>query len=102
MALDGPSFAKATEGKPSAPSAAGFSVDFLWHPDYSVEASGFVANWLAEIEAASGCACRMLICEGDDWKLREALSLGFQRAEGGGGTVDLNGRKVPLLEFVRK
>jgi GNAT superfamily N-acetyltransferase len=86
----------------SAPSAAGFSVDFLWHPDYSVQAAAFAADWLKEIEAASGCACRMLICEGDDWKLREARALGFERADGGGGTVDLNGRKVPLLRFVRK
>jgi hypothetical protein len=83
-------------------SSAGFSVDFLWHPDYSVEAAGFVANWLEEIEAASGCACGMLICDGDDWKLREARALGFERAEGGGGNVDLNGRRIPLLRFVRK
>ena len=83
-------------------STAEFSVDFLWHPDYSVEASGFVANWLEEIEAASGCACGTLICDGDDWKLRAARALGFERSEGGGGTVDLNGRKALLLRFVRK
>jgi len=88
--------------RPVAPPDAGFSVDFLWHPDYSVEAVGFVASWLAEIESASGCACRMLICDGDDWKLHEACALGFERAEGGGGNVDLNGRKVPLLWFARK
>ncbi|MGO8705130.1 MAG: GNAT family N-acetyltransferase [Candidatus Brocadiia bacterium] len=88
--------------RPAAPPAAGFSVDFLWHTDYSVQAAAFAAGWLNEIEAISGRACRMLICEGDDWKLREARALGFERAEGGGGTVDLNGRKVPLLSFVRK
>ena len=67
-----------------------------------MQAADFAAGWLNEIEAISGRACRMLICEGDDWKLREARALGFERAEGGGGTVDLNGRKVPLLSFVRK
>jgi hypothetical protein len=77
-------------------------VDFLWHPDYSVEAASFAAKWLEEIEAASGCACRMRICDGDDWKLREARRLGFEPAEGGGGTVDVNGRKVPLLSWVRQ
>ena len=61
--------------------------------------AAFAAGWLEEIEAASGCACRMLICEGDDWKLREARTLGFERAEGGGGTADVNGRKVPLLSL---
>jgi ribosomal protein S18 acetylase RimI-like enzyme len=100
-ALGRRSFAEAAEGKPSsAEPSAGFSVDFLWHPDYSVEAAGFLANWLDEIEAASGCACRMLICEGDDWKLRQARMLGFERAEGG-GSVELDGRKVPLMKFVR-
>jgi GNAT superfamily N-acetyltransferase len=101
-ALARPASAGATAGKPFAPSAAGFSVDFLWHPDYSVEAAAFVAKWLEEIEAASGCACRMLICDGDGWKLREARRLGFEPAEGGGGTVDVNGRKVPLLCLVRQ
>jgi ribosomal protein S18 acetylase RimI-like enzyme len=79
-----------------------YTVDFLWHPDYSVEAAAFAAKWLEEIEAASGCACRMLICDGDDCKLREARRLGFEPAEGGGGTVDVNGRKVPLLCLVRQ
>jgi GNAT superfamily N-acetyltransferase len=106
-ALARPAFAPlaapgAAPGKPCAPSARGFSVDFLWHPDYSVEAAAFVASWLEEIEAASGCACRMLICDGDDWKLREARTLGFERAGGEGGTVEMNGRKVPLLRLVRK
>ncbi len=85
-----------------APFAAEFSVDFLWHPDYSVEASGFVAHWLKEIEAVSGRSCSMLICEGDDWKVRAARALGFERVGGDGGTVELNGRKAPLLRFVRK
>jgi GNAT superfamily N-acetyltransferase len=87
--------------RPSAPPAAGFSVDFLWHTDYSVEGAAFVGKWLEEIEAASGCACRMLICDGDDWKLREARKLGFERAEGG-GIADVDGRKVPLLSVVRQ
>jgi GNAT superfamily N-acetyltransferase len=94
--------AGATAGKPIEPPAAGFSVDFLWHPDYSVEAAGFTADWLDQIEAESGRPCRMLICDGDDWKLRQARTLGFERAEGGGGTVELNGREVPLPKLVRK
>ncbi len=88
--------------RPAAPAAAGFSVDFIWHTDYSVQAAAFMADWLEEIEAASGRACRMLICEGDDWKLSQARALGFERAEGDGGTLDLDGRKVSLLRFVRK
>lgn len=88
--------------RPMEPPAAGFSVDFLWHPDYSVEAAGFTANWLDQIEAESGRPCRMLICDGDDWKLRQARTLGLERAEGGGGIVELNGRKVLLVTFVRK
>ena len=98
-ALFAPIFPAKQRAKRDGGASRDFSVDFLWHPDYSVEAADFVANWLEEIEAASGCACRMLICDGDDWKLREARELGFERAEGGGGTVDLNGRKVPLLRL---
>jgi hypothetical protein len=43
----------------------------------------------------------MRIGDGDDWKLREARKLGFERAEGG-GTANVNGRKVPLLSLVRQ
>jgi GNAT superfamily N-acetyltransferase len=93
---------RAAAGKPCGPSAAGFSVDFLWHPDYSVEAAAFVENWLEEIEATSGRACSMLICDGDTWKLREARALGFECAGGEGKTVEMNGRNVPLLRLVRK
>jgi hypothetical protein len=89
------------EPAPAGPSRA-FSVDFFWHPDYSVEAAGFVAAWLEEVEAAAGRPCAMLVCEGDAWKMREARKLGFDRAAGAAGAVELDGRKVPLLRLVRK
>jgi GNAT superfamily N-acetyltransferase len=100
-ALARPCKAKPCEGLRETSQGLDYTVDFLWHPVYSVEAAAFVAKWLEEIEAASGCASRMVICDGDDWKLRAARQLGFERA-GGGGTADVNGRKVPLLSLVRQ
>ena len=103
-------------GEAEAEGPRDFFVDFLWHPDYSVEAASFVAEWLEEVEAAAGRPCGMFVCEGDDWKMREARKLGFDRVEGSalrrwrdeagrrteGGAVEVDGRKVQLVRLRRR
>ena len=72
------------------------NVDFIWHPHYEREGAAFVLNFLAE--TAKGGACRLQVCENDEWKLGHAAKLGFGRPVGSGGeTIELDGRRLRVL-----
>ena len=79
-----------------------FSMDFVWHPGYSMEGRAFVAEFLADVEKRVNCGCEMRVCRGDGWKSDEAVRLGFEPADGPGGAVEIEGRRWSLVRFVRK
>ena len=76
-------------------------VDYIWHPAYAAEAREFLLDFTRSVEKESGLPCELVVCEEDDWKMRQANALGFTKTHPTDDAVDIAGKKHSLLAFRR-
>jgi len=84
-------------GAVARPDGENLSADFIWAPFHADAGRAFLADFLREAERRLGRPCRLLLCEGDAWKEREAQRLGFTRVENTGAAVEVAGRRRRLI-----
>ena len=80
----------------------GFTIDFIWHPACMEEGRAFVSDSVRDLECAAPEPCEMVVCEQDDWKLREARLLGFGERIGAEEEVVLGARRLRLVRLRRR
>jgi len=80
---------------------AGFSVDFVWHPDYSDVGLEFVRDFLRRMEERNRGGPCLFLCDRDTWKIRAAKALGFSTASRAARHMLVSGERWALDEYRR-
>ena len=83
----------------AAPTAGAMEADFVWHPHYEAEGRRFLRDFLDDAHARFGREVRILACEGDAWKKREAVRAGFAAERHSGRAAKIGNESRPLMTF---
>jgi len=83
----------------AAPAGDATEADFVWHPAYEAEGRLFLRDFLGDSRARFEREVRLLACESDTWKRREAARAGFTEERHSGRAAKVGHESRALLTF---
>jgi len=83
----------------AAPADDATEADFVWHPAYEAEGRVFLRDFIRDTRGRFEREVRLLACEGDAWKRREAERAGFTAERHSGRAAKVGHESRPLLTF---